>query len=101
VPGELAAKLSGKTYASFDEFRAAFWKGVGEDPALSAGFSSANLTRLKQGLAPIAPVAQQYGKLKSYILHHKVPIEAGGGVYDLSNIEIVSPRYHQMVHQGK
>ncbi|RYZ05672.1 MAG: RHS repeat-associated core domain-containing protein, partial [Myxococcales bacterium] len=101
VPEQLAARLRGMTFGNFDEFRQAFWKAVSADPSLAKGFGRANLARLQQGLAPIAPAAQQYGKLKSYILHHKVPIENGGGVFDLGNIEIVSPRYHQMLHGGK
>lgn len=28
------------------------------------------------------------------MLHHKTPIQHGGGVYDIDNIVIVSPRYH-------
>lgn len=33
----------------------------------------------------------------SYVLHHKTPIHAGGGVYDLNNLVIVTPRMHQEI----
>lgn len=32
--------------------------------------------------------------LKSYQLHHQHPIHAGGGVYDLSNLVVVTPLVH-------
>ena len=31
-------------------------------------------------------------------LHHDIPIELGGAVYDLSNIRIVSPKVHLELH---
>jgi hypothetical protein len=59
-----------------------------------------------EGNAPIAPKAEHYGKLKSYILHHKQLIEKGGEVYNLDNLIITSPRMHQIIlapayHFGK
>lgn len=61
---------------------------------------------MKKGFAPIAHSSQQYKGLKSYVLHHSTPIHAGGGVYDMSNISIVTPRMHQEIlekgyHFGK
>ena len=32
-----------------------------------------------------------------YNLHHVTPIHEGGGVYDLNNIYVVTPRYHQEI----
>lgn len=52
---------------------------------------------MSDGLAPKAVKTQHYGKNKSYILHHKNPIHDGGGVYDLDNIVITSPRMHQEI----
>lgn len=47
--------------------------------------------------APKVVSSQTYGQLDSYVLHHKTPIYAGGGVYDLNNIAIVTPRMHQEI----
>ena len=35
--------------------------------------------------------------MESYVLHHKVPIHAGGGVYDLDNLIVVTPQMHQQI----
>ncbi len=45
-------------------------------------------------LSSSAPVQLTDG----YQLHHLRPIHAGGGVYDLSNIVIVTPLYHARGH---
>ncbi|WP_439332259.1 HNH endonuclease signature motif containing protein [Pantoea cypripedii] len=34
------------------------------------------------------------GNNRSYVLHHRTPIQHGGGVYDVDNILIVTPKYH-------
>jgi hypothetical protein len=56
---------------------------------------------MKEGNAPIAPKAEHYGKLKSYILHHKQPIEKEGEVYNLDKLVITSPRIHQIILDPK
>lgn len=53
-----------------------------------------------QGKAPFAAETQHYGARNKYELHHKTPIHAGGAVYDLSNIVIVTPRYHVDILSG-
>jgi hypothetical protein len=45
-------------------------------------------------LAPIAHSSQQVGGNVSYVLHHVLPIQHGGGVYDMSNLIVVTPRFH-------
>ena len=70
---------------------------VGSDANLANQFSRANRTRMTEGLAPIAVKGQQLGKQRSYILHHRTPINEGGGVYDLDNIAVVTPRYHKEI----
>uniref|UniRef100_UPI00035E9A5E RHS repeat domain-containing protein n=1 Tax=Paenibacillus fonticola TaxID=379896 RepID=UPI00035E9A5E len=96
VPKDVADKLNGKQFNNFDEFRREFWKAV-SNSKYSKEFSSANIKRIQQGYAPIATKSQQYGGHKSYILHHKTPIQHGGGVYNVDNILIVSPRLHQEI----
>lgn len=74
VPGQVAAKLEGRRFNNFGEFRSAMWRAAAEVPELAAQFSPSNLGRVRQGFAPIASVPQQYGKQRSYILHHRVPV---------------------------
>jgi hypothetical protein len=52
---------------------------------------------MSTGLAPIALENQWLGENKSYVLHHKTPIQQGGGVYDLNNLVVVTPRYHKEI----
>ena len=105
IPQEIANKLSGRSFNSFDDFRSAFWKEVANS-SYASEFSTKNITRMSKGLAPKVVKSQQYGRLSSYILHHKTPIHAGGGVYDLNNLVIVTPIMHQEIldkayHFGK
>jgi len=97
VPGQVADALRGRRFNSFNDFRSAFWKATANDADLAAHFSKPNITRMKKGLAPIAAKAQHHGEIRSFILHHRTPIHAGGGVYDLDNLLIVSPKYHQSI----
>lgn len=96
IPKEIADNLSGKSFNNFDEFRGAFWEEVGNSKYVNE-FGASNITRMQDGLAPIAQKSQQYGKIKSYVLHHMDPIYNGGGVYDLDNLKIVTPRFHQEI----
>ncbi|APM41269.1 colicin [Clostridium kluyveri] len=96
VPKEVADNLGGREFSNFDEFRKAFWKEY-SNSSYASEFSKSNIKRMSQGLAPKAPASQQYGKISSYVLHHKNPIYNGGGVYDLDNIVISSPRMHQEI----
>ena len=108
-PKEVADRMAGKVFHSMDGFRRAFWKEVARTPHLAGQFqgSKANtIDRMKRGLAPLAPKEQRVGKLKSYVLHHHQPLSRGGKPYDMENIRIVTPRYHQEVlsksyHYGK
>ena len=96
VPKEIADKMRGKQYSSFDAFREDFWKSVA-DSSYAGEFSTSNIGRMRKGLAPKVVSSQTYGQLDRYVLHHKTPIYAGGGVYDLDNIAIVTPRMHQEI----
>lgn len=52
---------------------------------------------MQSGLAPIAVEEQWLGTQKSYVLHHKTPINKGGAVYDVDNLYIVTPKYHKEI----
>ena len=68
---------------------------------LSRGFSASDIAAMKKyGKAPLVDPSQRVGALKSYQLHHNVPINKGGSVYSIDNITIVTPRYHQGVLAG-
>ena len=96
VPKEVADNLRGREFNSFDDFRNAFWQEYSTS-SYASEFSKANIKRMSQGLAPKAPASQQYKNISSYVLHYKNPIYNGGGVYDLDNIIISSPRMHQEI----
>lgn len=96
-PQSVADKLKGKQFKNFDEFRQAFWKEVSNDPNLPNQLTADDLKRMKQGLAPIAEPEQFVGANRSYVLHHKRPINQGGAVYDMDNLYIVTPRYHKEI----
>ena len=94
VPKQIADKLSGKQYKSFNEFRDAFWKEVSNDSVLSKNFTPANRKRMAEGKAPFASSTQQVGGRKVYELDHNHEIQNGGSVYDFNNIVIRTPLNH-------
>lgn len=100
VPKQIANDLNGQQFKTFNDFKQSFWKSAAKDPNLSSQFSKANLNRMSEGLAPIAKQSQHLGGQKSYILHHKTPIQRGGAVYDMNNIVIVTPRLHKEILDG-
>jgi hypothetical protein len=97
MPEQVAAKLRGRQFRDFNEFRGEFWKTVADGAGLAGQFSRANVTRMQKGLAPRVVSEQSVGGQLSYILHHRTPIQHGGGVFDMDNLMIVTPRYHQEV----
>jgi len=95
IPGQIADQLRGQSFKNWGEFREAFWKAVGNDAHLSSQFSSGNVTRMSEdGFAPFTAASQAYRGGRTYVLHHATPIWDGGGVYDLDNILVVTPRLH-------
>jgi len=97
VPESVANQLRGQNFKSFDDFRAALWKAVGNTPELAKQFSSSNQSRMQGGLAPKALEEQANGGQTSYQIHHIQPIQRGGAVYDVDNLMIVTPTYHAEV----
>lgn len=101
IPVTIAEKLAGKEVKNFRALRESFWKAVGNDEELLKQFSSGNIERMKYGYAPIARRPDWHKSQKTFILHHVQPISERGAVYDLSNIKIVTPAAHQVIHHGK
>ena len=100
-PKEIAESLNGKTFNNFDDFRKAFWKEVANNPELSKQFRTSNIANMRKGNAPSVMESQQLKKQTTYILHHKTPIQHGGGVYDVDNLIITTPRYHKEILDPK
>jgi len=97
IPGQVAARLRGRQFASFDEFQEAFWREVSNDPVLMSGFDPVrNQPRLLAGNAPFVAQTERWSGAGRgrFVLHHIIPIEHGGGVYDMSNLLVTSPRLH-------
>ncbi len=101
VPDRIANKLRNKEFKSFDDFRKKFWEEVSKDPELSKQFSRNNNDRMKVGKAPKTRTQDVSGKRTSFELHHEKPISQNGGVYDMDNISVVTPKRHIDIHRGK
>ena len=101
VPDRIANKLRDKEFKSFDDFRKKFWEEVSKDPELSKQFSRNNNDRMKVGKAPKTRTQDVSGKRTSFELHHEKPISQNGGVYDMDNIRVTTPKRHIDIHRGK
>ncbi|ELL0331489.1 MULTISPECIES: hypothetical protein [Serratia] len=102
VPSQIADKLRGREFASFDAFRKAFWTEVGKDPELSKQFRGNNLENLKNGYSPFSPKSERVGERARFELHHIRQIKDGGAVYDVDNLGVMTPKRHIDIHkEGK
>ncbi len=100
IPSQIADKLRGKEFSSFDAFRSAFWKEVSKNEELIKQFSTQNQARIKLGKAPKTRSRDKVGKRNSFELHHVNEIQHGGKVYDVDNIRINTPKNHINIHKG-
>ncbi|ENO1935658.1 type VI secretion system tube protein Hcp [Escherichia coli] len=102
IPAHIADKLRGREFKTFDEFREALWLEVSKDSVLLAQFIKSNQNNVSQGYSPYVPEeGDYYGPneiVKKFQIHHVVAIEHGGGVYDIDNFRIVTPRLHDEIH---
>nr|6ERE_A Chain A, colicin [Escherichia coli]6ERE_B Chain B, colicin [Escherichia coli] len=101
IPDRIADKLRDKEFKNFDDFRKKFWKEVAKDPDLAKQFSKANQRNIKDGNAPFARESDQVGGRTTYELHHDKPISQDGGVYDMNNIRVTTPKRAIDIHRGK
>lgn len=78
---------------------------ISKDPELSKQFSQSNLAAMGQGNAPTRSSAGFYQGpnqlVKKFEIHHNKPIEDGGGVYDIDNLRITTPKLHKFIHYGQ
>lgn len=96
IPDHIADRLAGQSYTSFDAFRESLWREVAADPGLSAQFSQSNIDRMAAGKAPFAPRAQHQGANGVFEIDHIQPLFQGGAVYDIDNLQIMTPRAHSI-----
>ena len=99
IPSQIASKLKGREFSSFDKMREAFWLAVSDDPQLSSQFRSSQMVELSKGRSPLAPLSEQVGNRKRYELHHVNHIADGGEVYDVDNIRVITPKQHIQLHK--
>ncbi|WLI10059.1 MULTISPECIES: hypothetical protein [Pseudomonas] len=100
IPSQIADQLRGKEFANFHRFREAFWRTVAADISLNTQFNATNLRFMRKGSAPFPITNDQYGGRVKFELHHRLEIAQGGGVYDMENIVVMTPRRHVLVHKG-
>ncbi|PHM69560.1 colicin-like bacteriocin tRNase domain-containing protein [Xenorhabdus sp. KJ12.1] len=99
IPKEVAKKLKGKKFSSFDKFRQAIWTEIGKVPKLAQNIKTkANKKAIAKGRAPFARKKDQVGGRKKLELHHVEEIQHGGEVYDVDNLRIVTPKNHIKIH---
>lgn len=101
IPSQIADKLRGREFGSFDAFRRALWKEVAADPELSKQFNTDDIERMKLGRAPTVRFRDSAGKRVKFELHHNVEISKGGDVYNVDNLNALTPKRHIEIHKGK
>jgi len=98
IPSQIADKLRGRTFSSFDSFRQAFWLEVSKDPVLSQQFKRHNFTHIQKGNSPFTREQDAVGGRERYELHHITPISEGGEVYNVDNMGVTTPKRHIEIH---
>ncbi|WP_223505259.1 S-type pyocin domain-containing protein [Pseudomonas sp. GL-RE-29] len=101
IPAEIADTLRGREFSSFRAFRRAFWKAVANDEYFFEQFSRLNKTSISHGLSPKSLQNEHVGQRRKYEIHHVIPIEKGGAVYDIDNLRILTPKQHIQTHSKK
>ncbi|WP_409014162.1 HNH endonuclease signature motif containing protein [Arsenophonus sp.] len=101
IPSQIADKLRGKKFNSFDEFRKKFWREVSKDAELNKQFKGINQSGMRDGLSPFSPKNEQVGGREKYEIHHIKPIKDGGDVYNLDNLSVLTPKKHISIHSKK
>ncbi|GAB7528039.1 hypothetical protein PS3A_04460 [Pseudomonas sp. 3A(2025)] len=99
IPAQIADQLRGKEFKNFREFRETLWKAVANDPGLSAQFSPSNLARMRRGSSPFAPPLESVGRRKRFEIHHIIYLKNDGELYDVDNLQMLTPKKHIATHQ--
>ncbi|MEA5670336.1 S-type pyocin domain-containing protein [Pseudomonas sp. MH2] len=101
IPMQIADSLRDRHFANWRAMREALWKAVGSDEMLSKQFSTVNVSRMRQGLAPFVPKRDRVGGRGVIELHHKILISRGGEIYNVENIFLTTPSRHIEIHKGE
>ncbi|QHG66819.2 S-type pyocin domain-containing protein [Pseudomonas putida] len=101
IPAQIASKLRGKKYSSFGAFRRRLWQLIGRSPIFEKQFQLGDLLIMRRGLALLADPDERVGGRIKYEIHHVKRIADGGGVYDVDNMRIMSPKFHAEIHEGR
>ena len=101
IPSQIADKLRGREFGSFDAFRKTFWKEVAADPELSKQFHPDDVELMKKGYSPTVSAKDSVGKRVKMELHHKQQISKGGDVYNVDNLNALTPKRHIEIHKGE
>jgi replicative DNA helicase len=72
---------------------------IEQDAELRTHFSAASWEDMKRGAAPVSPAPGRAGARQTFNIHHIRPVAQGGGVYDLDNLVIITPRAHIDLHR--
>jgi hypothetical protein len=99
-PKQIADRMREIHFDNWQDFQRMFWRMVAsDDKQLARGWSASNLRLMRQGYAPFVPRGEAVGGgvNAKWQLDHIDPLEHGGGLYDLDNIHIVTPRVHGIV----
>ncbi|WP_330911112.1 S-type pyocin domain-containing protein [Pseudomonas sp. GXZC] len=99
IPSQIADQLRGKEFKNFRGFREAFWKAVANEPELAKQFDPGSVAAMKKGYAPFVRKIERAGARKKYELHHKNYISTGGNVFDIENVNVITPKRHIETHQ--
>ncbi len=100
IPLSVAEALRGREFRSFGTFRRALWKAMHREAKLSSGMDR-YIFGTKPGPAPFTKESEQVGGRSRYEIHHVIPIHAGGAVYDMDNLRILTPKQHISIHKQR
>ncbi|MBA1377879.1 S-type pyocin domain-containing protein [Pseudomonas brassicacearum] len=99
ISSQIADQLRGKEFRNFRKFRESFWRAVAADPILSQQFDQYNLELMKRGMSAIVIKSERVGSRSKYELHHKEYIHLGGEIYNIDNINVMTPKRHIETHR--
>jgi hypothetical protein len=100
IPSQIADQLRGKEFKSFRVFRETFWKTLVADTELAIWFDPGSLKEMSNGRSPFVKRDNRVGKRVKFELHHNVALSNDGGLYDMENLLVLTPRQHVEVHKG-
>ncbi|WP_305846479.1 S-type pyocin domain-containing protein [Photobacterium kishitanii] len=101
IPPQIADKLRGRKFSSFDTFRNAFWREVSKNESLMSQFNKQNQNRILLGKSPKTRSIDKVGKRNSFEIHHIEEIQYGGEVYNIDNLRIVTAKNHIRIHKNE